>query len=261
MNKTHKLSISTNYSLLFNNKKKEKEKEKEKRPKLKYLFLNNLPSLTLNFTNDFNSMRKLLTDKSSKFFNNYNLDIKKKNCEKRTKSSERKRIKSNSTNKKIENKILTKKGNCLKNSKSYNDIIYSYFKNISKSTSFTSRKKKDSMNNISKINHKKKSSQKVSDNSKINLQFFKSKNKENNIFVKNKLSPISSKLIEIKSYTRKNSSKERIKFLEQKNNNTFFKDNKRIIKRKRVRIFTPEENHFLAVINIQKIKKYDKEFH
>ena len=117
------------------------------------------------------------------------------------------------------------------------------------------------MNNISKINHKKKSSQKVSDNSKINLQFFKSKNKENNIFVKNKLSPISSKLIEIKSYTRKNSSKERIKFLEQKNNNTFFKDNKRIIKRKRVRIFTPEENHFLAVINVQKIKKYDKEFH
>ena len=261
LNKTHKLSISTNYSLLFKNKKKEKEKEKEKRPKLKYLFLNNLPSLTLNFTNDFNSMRKLLTDKSSKFFNNYNLDIKKKNCEKRTKSSERKRIKSNSTNKKIENKILTKKGNCLKNSKSYNDIIYSYFKNISKSTSFTSRKKKDSMNNISKINHKKKSSQKVSDNSQINLQFFKSKNKENNTFVKNKLSPISSKLIEIKSYTRKNSSKERIKFLEQKNNNTFFKDNKRIIKRKRVRIFTPEENHFLAVINVQKIKKYDKEFH
>ena len=93
------------------------------------------------------------------------------------------------------------------------------------------------------------------------MQFFKSKNKENNTFVKNKLSPISSKLIEIKSYTRKNSSKERIKFLEQKNNNTFFKDNKRIIKRKKVRIFTPEENHFLAVINKQKIKKYDKEFH
>ena len=67
-------------------------------------------------------------------------------------------------------------------------------------------------------------------------------------------------MIDIKSYTRKNSSKERIKFIENKNNNTFFKDNKRIIKRKRVRIFTPEENHFLAVSNIQKIKKYDMEF-
>ena len=253
-NKTHKLSISTNFSLLLNNK----NKDKEKIPKLKYMILNNLPPLTLNFSNDFNSMRKLITNKSTKFFNNYNLDIKK--CDKRAKSSEKKRIKSNSTNKKIENKILAKKRNCLKNSQSYNNIIYSYFKNISKSTSFTSRNKKDSMNNISKINRKKKSSQKVSDNSKINLQFFKSKNKENNIFIKNKLSPLSSKLIEIKSYTRKNLSKERVKFPEHKNNNTFFQDNKRIIKRKRVRIFTPEENHFLAVINVQKIKKYDKEF-
>ena len=121
------------------------------------------------------------------------------------------------------------------------------------------------MNNLSKIDikkisHKRISSKKVSDDSKINLQFFQKKQKENNIFIKNKLSPICSKMIDIKSYTRKNSSKERIKFLEQKNNNTFFKDNKRIIKRKRVRIFTPEENHFLAVSNIQKIKKYDMEF-
>ena len=108
--------------------------------------------------------------------------------------------------------------------------------------------------------NQKKSLKKVSEESKINMKFFNNKNKENNIFIKNKLSPISSKLIDIKSYTRKNSSKERIKFLEQKNNNTFFKDNKRIIKRKRIRIFTPEENHFLAITNIQKIKKYDKEF-
>ena len=260
-NKTHKLSISTNYSLLLNNNKKEKEKI----PKLKYLILNNLPPLTLNFSNDFNSMRKLITNKSTKFFNNYRQDIKKKSCEKRAKSSERRRKVSNSTNKKLESKLLSKKESFLKNSKSYNNVIYSYFKNISKSTSFTSRKKKESMNNISKIsvnkiNNKKKSSKKVPEESKINMKFFNNKNKENNIFIKNKLSPISSKLIDIKSYTRKNSSKERIKFLEQKNNNTFFKDNKRIIKRKRVRIFTPEENHFLAITNIQKIKKYDKEF-
>ena len=262
-NKTHKLSISTNYSLLLNNNKKEKEKEKI--PKLKYLILNNLPPLTLNFSNDFNSMRKLITNKSTKFFNNYRQDIKKKSCEKRAKSSERRRKVSNSTNKKLESKLLSKKESFLKNSKSYNNVIYSYFKNISKSTSFTSRKKKESMNNISKIsvnkiNNKKKSSKKVQEESKINMKFFKNKNKENNIFIKNKLSPISSKLIDIKSYTRKNSSKERIKFLEQKNNNTFCKDNKRIIKRKRIRIFTPEENHFLAITNIQKIKKYDKEF-
>ena len=267
-NKTHKLSISTNYSMLLNNKNKEKQKEKEKIPKLKYMILNNMPPLTLNFSNDLNSMRKLITNKSTKFFNNYNLnlDMKKKNGEKRAKSSDRKKITANSTNKKMfQNKLLTKKGSFLKNSKSYNNIIYSYFNNISKSTSHTSRKKKESMNNLSKIDikkisHKRISSKKISDDSKINLQFFQKKQKENNIFIKNKLSPICSKMIDIKSYTRKNSSKERIKFIENKNNNTFFKDNKRIIKRKRVRIFTPEENHFLAVSNIQKIKKYDMEF-
>ena len=38
------------------------------------------------------------------------------------------------------------------------------------------------------------------------------------------------------------------------NNNTFMKVNRRSIKCKNVKIVTPEENHFLAVINIQKIK-------
>jgi len=57
----------------------------------------------------------------------------------------------------------------------------------------------------------------------------------------------------MKLYTKKLSNK-KIEKIEMNNNNTFMKVNRRSIKCKNVKIVTPEENHFLAVINIQKIK-------
>ena len=260
INKTNKLSISTNYTLLLNNKNKEKEKV----DKLKYINLSNLHPLTLNFSNDFNSYQKLITNKSTKYFNNYklNFDIMKNNN--RAKSTERKKVKSNSKNKLPKNKILINNKSFLKNSKSYNNIIYSYIKSLTKSTSFSPKRNKEENNlgkiNIIKINHKKLSCMKVTDSDKINLQFFKNKKDDNKCLMKNIFSPLSSRMIDMKLYTKKFSKRESEKFFEKKNNNTFFKDNKRIIKNKKIRIATPEDNHFLAVINIQKIKKYGKTF-
>ena len=265
LNKTNKLSISTNYSLLIKNK----ENKKEKIPKLKYINLNILNPLTLNFSNEknnFNSFRKLITNKSTKFFNNYKLndDCLKKRIEKRTKSTERKKNKSNSKNQILNNKILTNNNRVFKNSKSYNDIIYSYISNISKSSSFSPKRKKEIKKLDRKLNdkmsHQKQSSMKISDvSNKINLQFFKSKNTENNIFLKSRLSPLSSKMIGNRFYSRKIKNK-KIEKIETKSNKTLLKDNKRIIKNKKVRIFTPEENHFLAISNLQKIKNYGNNF-
>ena len=270
LNKTNKLSISSNYSLLMKNK----ENKNGKIPKLKYIKLNILNPLSLNFSNEINnpnSFRKLLTNKSTKFFNNYKLNddlLKKAYTDKRAKSTERKKIKSNSKDKiSNNNKILITNNRIFKNAKSYNDIIYSYIKSISKSSSFSPRrknenkyldKKKDKIE--PKLSHQKHSSRKITDvNNKINLQYFKSKNEENNIFIKNRLSPVSSKMIDVKLYTRKFKNK-KIEIKEVNNNNTFLKNNKRIIKNKKVIIFTPEENHFLAVSNLQKIKSYGNNF-
>ena len=90
------------------------------------------------------------------------------------------------------------------------------------------------------------------------MQFFKSNsnNNINNIFIKNKFSPVSYIMFDMKLLTKKYLKRDNERILEKKGNNTFFKDNKRIIKNKRVKISTPEENHFLAIINIQKIKQY-----
>ena len=246
--------------MLLNNKNKEKEKVE----KLKYINLNNIHPLTLNFSNDFNSYQKFITNKSTKYFNNYKLnnDIMKNNS--RAKSTERKKVKSNSTNKRPKNKILINNKSFLKNSRSYNNVIYSYIKSLSKSTSFSPKRNKDGNNldkiNITKINHKKLSSTKTNNNDKINLQFFKSRKDDNKGLIKNRFSPLSSKMIDMKLYTKKFSKRESEKFLDKKNNNTFFKDNKKNIKNKKIIIATPEDNHFLAVINIQKIKKYGKQF-
>ena len=93
----------------------------------------------------------------------------------------------------------------------------------------------------------------------MNMQFFKSKKSDNNIFIKNKFSPLSSKMIDMKLYSRKFTNKNN-EIFETKNNNTFNKEKKRIIKNKKVQIFTPEENHFLAISNLQKIKNYGRYF-
>ena len=266
INKTNKLSISTNYSQLFNNKKKEKEK-KENTMKSKYINFSDSYPLTKNVSNDlnnFNSLRNAITNKSTKFYNNHKLnnDFKSQTSkEKRPNSTERKNIKSNPIPKKIKNIILKHNNNILKISKSYNDII-SYIKNNSKSSSFSPKIKNEEKNlskiNVNKVCHKKRVSAKVSNINKINLQFFKSNsnNNINNIFIKNKFSPVSSKMVDMKLLTKKYLKRDNERILEKKGNNTFFKDNKRIIKNKRVKISTPEENHFLAIINIQKIKQY-----
>ena len=262
LNKTNKLSISTNYSLLKKNKNM-----KEKKEKLKYIKLNNLHPLTLNFSsemNNYNSLRKIITNKSTRFFSDYHLnnnDLTKKSREKKAKSTERK---NNLTNKRINNKILINNRNILTNSKSFNDIIYSYIKSKSKSSSFSPKRNKEAKNsekNIrNKISQKKYYPIKLSDDiNKMNMQFFKSKKSDNNIFIKNKFSPLSSKMIDMKLYSRKFTNKNN-EIFETKNNNTFNKENKRIIKNKKVQIFTPEENHFLAISNLQKIKNYGRYF-
>ena len=266
INKTNKLSISTNYSLLMKNKNKDNI---DKIPKLKSIKSDFLHPLTLNFSNEmnnFNSSRKLITNKSTKFRNNYKLnnDLLKKRSEKKAKSTERKKNKLNSTNTRIKNQILINNKKILKNSKSYNGLINSYIKNLSKSSSFSPKRKKDEKKLEkkigSKISHKKLSSMKKSnDANNINLQFFKSKNIDNNNLIKNRISPLSSKMIDMKLYTRKFSYK-KLEKIETKNNNTFLKDNKRIIKSQKMRIITPEENHFLAISNIQKIKRNGKIF-
>ena len=102
---------------------------------------------------------------------------------------------------------------------------------------------------------------KIINSDKINLQYFKSKKDDNKGITKNRFSPLFSKMIDMKLYTKKYTKRESEKFFDKKNNNnTFFKDNKKNIKNKKIKIATPEDNHFLAVINIQKIKKYGKEF-
>ena len=266
LNKTNKLSISTNFSLLMKNKSKDKI---DKIPKLKSIKSDFLHPLTLNFSNEvnnFNSFRKLITNKSTKFFNKYKLsnDLLKRHSEKRAKSTERKKNKLNSTNKRVNNKILINNKKILKNSKSYNGIINSNIKSLSKSSSFSPKRKKEE-NKLdkkieSKISHKKIASMKKSnDANNINLQFFKSKNNDGNKLIKNRIGPQSSKMIDMKLYARKFSYK-RLEKIETKNNNTFMKDSKRIIKSQKVRIVTPEENHFLAISNIQKIKNNGKYF-
>ena len=266
LNKTNKLSISTNFSLLMKNKSKDKI---DKIPKLKSIKSDFLHPLTLNFSNEvnnINSFRKLITNKSTKFFNKYKLsnDLLKRHSEKRAKSTERKKNKLNTTNKRVNNKILINNKKILKNSKSYNGIINSYIKSLSKSSSFSPKRKKEEnkldKKNENKISHKKIASMKKSnDANNINLQFFKSKNNDGNKLIKNRISPQSSKMIDMKLYARKFSYK-KLEKIETKNNNTFMKDCKRIIKSQKVRIVTPEENHFLAISNIQKIKNNGKNF-
>ena len=268
LNKTNKLSISTNYTLLSKNKNNKKDK-KEKTQKLNYIKLSNLHPLTLNFSNEinnFNSFRKLITNQSTKYFNNYrrNNDFKLKSREKISKSSERKKTKSNSTNKKSNNKVLISNKNILKNSKSFNDKFFSYIKSLPKSSSFSPKRKKETKNSdnnlLRKISPKNCCVKKASNNDKkINLQFFNNKRKVNNIFIKNKFSPLSSKMMDMKLYSKKFSYK-RIEKLETKNNNSFNKDNTKITKNKKIVIITPEENHFLAVTTLQKIKNYGINF-
>ena len=261
LNKTSKLSLSTNYSLLLKNK----EYKDEKIRKVKYIKLNILNPLTMNFPNEMNginSFRKIITNKSTKFFNNYKLnnDIKKKHLEKRAKSNDKKKTKSNSTNKRNNEKKLINKKMVLRNQKSYNEIIYSYIKSLSKSSSFSPKRKKEEKNINNNMNHKKNSFVKVSGvNNKINLKFFKSKNtnndNKNNILIKKKMSHLSPKMIDMKLYTKKLSNK-KIEKNEMNNYNNLLKVNRKSIKSKNVKIITPEENHFLAVFNIQKIKSY-----
>ena len=258
LNKTSKLSISTNYSLLLKNK----ENKEEKIRKVKCIKLNILNPLTANFNNEINglnSFRKIVTNKSTKYFNTYKLnnDLKKKHLEKRAKSTDKKKVKSNSTNKRINQKKLINNKKILRNQRSYNEILYSYIKSLSKSSSFSPKRTKEEKNINNKINNKNKPFVKASSvNNKINLQFFKSKNADNintNNFTRKKSSHLSPKRIDMKLYTKKLSNK-KIEKIEMNNNNTFMKVKRRSIKCKNVKIVTPEENHFLAVINIQKIK-------
>ena len=147
----------------------------------------------------------------------------------------------------------------LRNQKSYNEIIYSYIKSLSKSSSFSPKRKKEEKNINNNMNHKKNSFVKVSGvNNKINLKFFKNKNTDNdnknNILIKKKMSHPSPKMIDMKLYTKKLSNKKIEK--NEMNNNNPLKVNRKSIKSKNVKIITPEENHYLAVFNIQKIKSY-----
>ena len=257
-NKTHKLYISTNYSLLLN-----KKKEKLERRKLYNTKLNNFRPLTLNFSNDinnFNTFRKLEINKSVKNFDMNRLNYQRNNKETKMKSKETRKIKSNSKNKvKKTRQILMNKSNLLKNSKSYGNILFSYIKSFSKSTSFSPKNIRDGKNSIKKycsginrIEKGKTCSNKDSSN-KINLLYFRNKKREN-MLISKKLSPCASRIIDMKLFTKKFIKREREKLLETRNNNTFTKDNRRNNKYKATKIFTPEENHFLAVINIQKIK-------
>ena len=115
--------------------------------------------------------------------------------------------------------------NILKISKSYNDII-SYIKNSSKSSSFSQKIKNEEKNldkiNVNKVCHKKRVSAKISNINKINIQFFKSNsnNNINNIFIKNKFSPVSSKMVDMKLLTKKYLKRDNERILEKKSNNT-----------------------------------------
>ena len=288
-NKNDKLYFNSNYSCLLNNTKKEKLKEKgifTKIQNFKNCFrLYNSRPLSLNFSNEFNnynSYKMLLNNKSMKYLNKYKPNYGKKSGNENLSKIKKK---GNSENKDSKKKALLSDNLKIKGSKSYNILFIHKRNKLSNSSSFSPV----NSNKNKKIETKKKNANLKKNNNKsslgmknnisverVQINLYNKKNNNNNInksgrkysSLKTSENQINKQYFNRIDYKKiKGSNDKKNIIISKKTNYINYKKgihrndiSKKIKNIENTIIYTPEENHYLAIKQIQQIKKNNNIF-
>ena len=277
LNKNEKLHINTNYSILSNNSKKENDKFSSKIKNHKNCFnIYNSRPLTLNFSNEFNNLtlyKKMINNNSMKYLKEsksyclLSTHLLKKDKLTNSTSFSPSPIQKNKTRKNTKSKNMSdlrklntnKSSIGIKNNNSIERVQINLYNKKNKSKTNV---------NSNKISERKNSSVKTSEN-QINVKYFskidtrkgnKNLSKKRGIIASQKISPFYSKKISNKNRYTKSKSKNHYNIIldyntYDKNTENTFKKSKIGGRKENIVIITPEQNHFLAVKQIQNIKK------